>query len=84
MRKIKLTNLGVIILIILLALNIVILLTGEPKSGHASKTIQYKVTGISTFDMDNPDKLQIALNQQGSGGWELIQLTRNGTMIFKK
>ena len=82
--RFKLTNWGIIILIILLTLNIVILLTGEPKSSHAAKTVQYKVIKVDGLPYET-DKLQTYLNKYGAEGWDLIQFEKGYMhLIFKK
>lgn len=85
MKNIKLTNWGIIILIILLTLNIIISLTGEPKSSHAAKTIQYKVIDFEQKDWMSPSAMQDILNKNGAEGWEIAPYrAMNGRIIFKK
>ena len=64
----------------LLLLNLGVMLSCSTK---ATTKTQYKVVLVRVNKMDNPNAVQVALDQQSADGWEYVD-TSDGVLIFKK
>jgi hypothetical protein len=80
MNEKRMLNIVLAVIAGLLLLNLGVMLSPV---AHALPKTQYKVVSIRANKIENPNIVELALNQQSAEGWSYVG-EASGVLIFKK
>jgi len=53
-------------------------------SADAAAKFEYKIVSLDNKNAKTPEQLEATLNQYGTEGWEMIEVSLSGWVIFKR